>query len=188
MDTTVLASLALAVVLALLLVLFWAALMFNQLVKARNQQREGWSGIDVQLRKRHDLVPQLVEVVRGYREHETSVLTAVTEARTQAASDPNRTDRAENALSHNLQRLMALAETYPDLKADQNFQQLGSQLVAVEDDLQFARRYYNGSVRDYRNLAESFPSNIVASLFGFRPGEFFEVESATERLAPGVKL
>ena len=169
-------------------VLVWAVWIFNRLVKARNQQREGWSGIDVQLRKRHDLVPLLVETVRGYRNHEESVLAEVTNARTRAAENPNRTDAAENDLSKGLERLLAVVEAYPELKADKNFHQLSSQLVAIEDDLQYARRYYNGSVRDFRNLAESFPSNLIAGIFSFQPGEFFEVESSTERLAPKVAL
>lgn len=177
-----------AVILLVGFPLLWAAATFNRLVKARNQQREAWSGVDVQLRKRHDLVPALVEVVRGYRNHEQTVLESVTIARSRAAADPNRTDGAENDLSHGLQKLFALAEAYPELKADTNFRQLSSQLVAIEDDLQYARRYYNGSVRDFRNLAESFPSNLVAAAFGFQPGDFFEVESSTECSAPRAAL
>jgi len=169
-------------------ILLWGIWTFNRLIRARNQEREGWSGIDVQLRKRHDLVPALVETVRGYRNHEKSVLEAVTEARTRAACNPNRTDGPEQELSRSLGHLLAVVEAYPDLKADKNFQQLSSQLVAIEDDLQFARRYYNGSVRDFRNLAESFPSNLIARLFSFQPSEFFEVDSSLERKAPTVNL
>jgi LemA protein len=168
--------------------LAWVALTYNRFVRAANQQREAWSGIDVQLRKRHDLVPSLVETVRGYRDHESDVFTAVTAARNHATAEPARTDAAENELSQGLTRLLAVAEAYPDLKASENFRTLSTQLTAIENDLQFARRYFNGSVRDFRNLAESFPANLLAAPFGFRPGEFFEVDSATERTAPAVRL
>ncbi len=170
------------------LVFGWAVWMFNRLVGARNQQREAWAGIDVQLRRRHDLVPLLVEAVRGYRDHEAGVFEEVTGARARAAGDPNRTDKAENELSHGLRQLLAVAEAYPDLKADENFRQLTGQLVTIEEDLQFARRYFNGSVRDFRNLVESFPGNLIAGLFAFRPDNFFEVDSVIERLAPRVEL
>lgn len=169
-------------------VLLWTVLVFNRLVRARNQQAEAWAGIDVQLRKRHDLVPPLVAAVRAYAAHESGVLVGVTEARSRAERDPNRTDGAERDLTLGLRGLLALAEAYPNLKADENFRQLAEQLVAVEDDLQYARRYYNGSVRDFRNLAQCFPNNLAASLFGFEPGAFFEVESAAERSAPIVKV
>jgi LemA protein len=172
----------------LLLVLLWAVWTFNRMVKARNQQQEAWSGIDVQLRKRHDLVPALVEVVKGYSSHENRVFTAVAEARGLAVANPNRTDEAENHLSSELRGLFALAENYPQLKADQNFQQLSAQLVEIEEHLQFARRYYNGSVRDFRNLVQTFPQNIVAGIFGFEAGAFFEVDCATQRIAPKVEL
>lgn len=165
-----------------------AVFAFNRLVKARNQQREAWSDIDVQLRKRHDLVPPLVEIVRGYRNHEQAVFESVTAARACAARDPNRTDPAEQNLTAGLRQLFAVAESYPDLKADRNFRKLGEQLASIEDDLQYARRYYNGSVRDFRNLAESFPVILIARLFRFEPGEFFEVDSATERSTPQVEL
>jgi LemA protein len=174
--------------LACLLLLLWAVWIFNRMVRARNQQQEAWSGIDVQLRKRHDLVPSLVEIVRGYSAHEKNVLVEVTEARGAAMGNPNRTDAAERDLTSGLRGLFALAENYPQLKADRNFQQLSSQLVEIEEQLQFARRYYNGSVRDFRNLAQTFPQNIVAKLFGFQPAEFFEVECATERQSPKVEL
>lgn len=172
--------------LAGLLAVAWAIWTYNRMVRARNQQEEAWSGIDVQLRKRHDLVPPLVEIVRGYAAHEKGVLVAVTEARGRAIGDPNRTDAAESGLSEGLRGIFALAESYPQLKADTNFQQLFSRLVEIEDHLQYARRYYNGSVRDFRNLVQTFPQNLVARAFAFRPAEFFEVEGATERSAPRV--
>jgi LemA protein len=188
-SLTIIPGVALGIaVFACLLLLLWAVWTFNRMVRARNQQQEAWSGIDVQLRKRHDLVPSLVEIVRGYSAHEKNVLVEVTEARGAAMGNPNRTDADERNLTSGLRGLFALAENYPQLKADQNFQRLSSQLVDIEEQLQFARRYYNGSVRDFRNLAQTFPQNIVAKLFGFKPGEFFEVECATERLSPKVEL
>lgn len=154
----------------------WATWLYNRLVHARNQQAEAWSGVDVQLKKRADLVPPLVECVAAYRTHEASVLGETTRARSQAD------------LVRQMRGLVAIAESYPELKAAENFRSLMLRLVAIEDDLQYARRYYNGSVRDYRNLAESFPGNLIAGVFGFQPGEFFEVESVVERENPEVRL
>ena len=171
-----------------LALLFWGVFVFNRLIRARNQEREGWSGIEVQLRKRHDLVPLLAESVRGYKKHEQSVLLAVTQARAAAEATPSRTDEAERALSVGLQKLFALAEAYPELKANANFLKFSQQLVEVEEHLQFARRYYNGSVRDFRNLAQTFPNNLIAKLFRFQPAEFFEVDSALERQPPPVEM
>jgi len=165
---------------ALLIVLLVAGFgflwIYNRLVRARNQQAEAWSGVDVQLKKRSDLVPALVECVRGYASHEASTLSSVVGART------------PDDVAKQMRSLLAVAESYPDLKAAENFRKLTSQLVAIEEDLQFARRYFNGSVRDFRNLAESFPSNLVAGLFHFQPGNFFEVEAVIERSNPQVGL
>jgi len=155
---------------------WWLLAVFNRLVRARNQQSEAWSSVDVQLKKRSDLVPALVECVSAYRNHEASVQQQVAAAR--AMPDPVLEMRA----------LVAVAENYPDLKAGENFQDLMTKLVAIEDDLQYARRYYNGSVRDFRNLAESFPNNLIVGLFGFTPGTFFEVDSVLQRDTPEVKL
>ncbi len=164
--------------------------VYNRLVALQNQLREAWSGVDVQLKRRHDLIPNLVECVKGYRTHEENVLTAVTRERgvAQAAQGIAGASTAENRLTQNLRSLFAVAEAYPELKADQNFRQLSSTLVAVENDIQFARRYYNGSVRDLNNLVQTFPSLLVARRFQFGPAEFFELETATERTAPEVKL
>ena len=159
-----------------LLFFAWAAWAYNSLVQARNQQAEAWSGVDVQLKKRSDLVPPLVECVSAYQKHEAQVFRDTSTAR--SPSDVTREIRG----------LLAVAEAFPDLKAAENFRKLMGQLVTIEDDLQYARRYYNGSVSDYRNLAESFPSNLIAGIFGFQAGEFFEVESSLERAAPEVKL
>ncbi len=154
----------------------WLIWSYNRGVKLRNQQNEAWSGVDVQLKKRHSLVPPLVECVKGYRDHESSVFRKVAEARN------------ERTLVEGLRELLAVAEAYPNLKASENFRDLTSQLIQIEDDLQYARRYYNGAVRDYRNFAESFPTNLAAQIFRFNPGEFFEVENVTERTAPTIDI
>jgi LemA protein len=170
-----------------LLVALWLILTYNRFISLRNTQREAWSGIDVQLRKRHDLVPPLVECVRGYQTHERGTFEAIAATRATGAS-PSTVAEKENRLTAELRGLFAVAEQYPELKADANFRQLSAQLVAIEDDLQYARRYFNGAVRDFRNAAESFPSVIVARTFGFHPDEFFEIETASERSTPTVNL
>jgi len=163
---------------------------YNRLVGLRNQLREAWSGVDVQLKRRHDLVPNLVECVKGYRTHEREVLEAVARERSlaQSAHGIPGTSTAENHLTQQLRSLFAVAEAYPELKADQNFRQLSDSLVAVENDIQFARRYYNGSVRDLNNLVQTFPSLLIARGFGFGEEEFFEIETTAERNAPTVRL
>ena len=163
---------------------------FNRLIRLRNRLREAWSDIDVQLKRRHDLVPALVECVRGYRDHEQRVLEDVTLARSQAQAAVGAAQVAsgEDNLARGLRSLFVVAEAYPDLKADQNFRKLSDALVEIEDQLQYARRYYNGAVRDFNILVESFPSGIVARLFGFRAQSFFEIESAVARQTPEVKL
>ena len=176
-----------AAILALLVL--WGAFDFNRLVRWRNMMAEAWSGIDVQLKRRYDLIPVLVEAVRGYAAHERELFTAVAQLRTRAIdAAPAEQSGAENALTAGLRSLLAVAEAYPDLKASANFLDLQRDLVEVEDQIQLARRYYNGTVRNYNNLVQSFPSMIPARLMGFAPGEFFEIERATERAAPEVKL
>jgi LemA protein len=174
----------------LCLTVVWFAFAYNRLVRDLNRTREAWSGIDVQLKLRHDLLPNLVEVVRSYAKHEHHVLAAVTAARSaaQAQENLNVLAREENLLTQRLQSLFALAENYPQLLADRSFADLHKQLVTIEDQLQMARRYYNGSVRDYNTRKESFPFNLVARLHGFESREFFLLASATERAAPGVRL
>jgi len=166
----------------------WAVWTYNRFVRLRNQVDEAWAGIDVQLQRRYDLVPNLVATVKGYMKHESSVLQRVTRLR--GHPEMRVTERAdgESGLSRSIGRLFALAEDYPDLKASEGFQQLHRSLVEIEEQLQYARRYYNGSVRDNNNLVEGFPSLIVANLFGFRLAEFFEIELASQRQAPSLGL
>lgn len=177
---------ALAIFGALLVVSSWVGWSYNRLVRHTNLVREGWSGIDVQLVRRHELVPNLVAVVQAYAKHERDVLTDVTHQRSAAPSAE--LQARENELTSQLRSVLALVESYPALRADENFRTLQRQLVDVEEHLQMARRYYNGTVRDNNVAVESFPSNLVAKAFGFGTKPFFEVESATAREAPAVTL
>jgi LemA protein len=167
----------------------WAIYAFNRLVRLRNLTRAAWSDIDVQLTRRHDLVPQLVAAVRGYAGHERGLLTAVTELRAQAMAQrsPAQLGQVETALEQALGRLFALKEAYPDLKASDNFAQLQRDLVAVEEHLQFARRFYNGAVRDYNTAIQRIPDMIIARTFGFGDAEFYQARD-DERTAAGLEL
>ncbi len=151
------------------------AVVFNDLVAARNQVRAAWSDIDVQLTRRHDLVPQLVAAVQGYASYERATLTTVTELRTRAMAAASLADKAqvEGELAQQINRILALQERYPDLKASGNFLQLQRDLVGIEDHLQYARRFYNGAVRDLNNHIETFPSLLIARSANFKPAEFF---------------
>ena len=162
------------------------ALAFNRLVRHRNLVREAWSGIDVQLKRRHDLVPSLVESVRGHATFERGVLEDVTRLRGGAPASRALQD-GENALSAQLRGLLAVVEAYPQLRAGESFLELQKRLAEVENHLQMARRYYNGTVRDYNTVVESFPSNLVAGAFDFTLADFFQVESALERAVPEVR-
>jgi LemA protein len=166
--------------------------VFNRLVQTRQMANEAWSGIDVQLKRRAELVPNLVEVVKGYAAHERGVLEDVIKLRGEAGAlarnDVAQRARVEGALSLALGRLLALAENYPDLKASANFLDLQQQLSALENELQMARRYYNGAVRNQNVLVQSFPSNLIAGLFGFKEREFFELSDEAERAVPRVAL
>lgn len=166
----------------------WAVYAYNQLVRLRNQVDEAWAGIDVQLQRRHELVPNLVATVKGYMKHESGVLERVTRLRTDSAMDIGERANQESGLSRSIGRLFAIAEDYPELKASEGFAQLHSSLVEIEEQLQFARRYYNGSVRDNNNSVEGFPSMIIARLFGFKSAVFFEIELASQRQAPEIDL
>jgi LemA protein len=170
----------------------YAIVVYNGLVHARQMANEAWSGIDVQLKRRSDLVTNLVDTVKGYAAHERSVLEEVTQLRGAARALPEgdvaARARAEAALSVSLGRLFALAENYPDLKASANFLELQRQLSALENELQMARRYYNGAVRNLNVLVQSFPSNLIAGLAGFGVRDFFELADAGERAVPQVDL
>lgn len=173
----------------LVLVILGAGIwIYNRLIRNRNRVSEAWAGINVQLQKRFELVPNLVQTVKGYATHESTVFEEVAHIRKTGETSVDARAREESALSRSLGRLFALAEDYPDLKASEGFQQLHNSLIEIEDHLQFARRYYNGAVRDNNNVAESFPSNIVARLFNFRLAEFFEIELTSQRSAPDVDL
>ena len=170
--------LGIAVGFIVLLVLF-VVVIYNKLVSLRNTAQSSWSDIDVHLKKRYDLVPNLVETVKGYASHEKTVFEKVTEARSMAtrASSPAEKARTENVFLDTLKSLFAVAEAYPELKANANFIQLQSQLKELEDNIESARRYYNAVVRDFNTLIESFPSNMVASSFRFQKEEFFGLEA-----------
>lgn len=168
----------------------YLVVLYNGLVRKRQMVREGWSGIDVQLKRRADLIPNLVETVKGYAAHERAALDEVTEMRARAAGLP-RDDvagraQAEGMLSQALGRLFAVAEAYPDLKANDGFRDLHASLDKVEEALQMARRYYNGAVRALNVMVESFPSNLVARQFGFMHEDYFEIEDARERAVPKI--
>ncbi|MBM4155675.1 MAG: LemA family protein [Lentisphaerae bacterium] len=179
------------VLLLVLVPILWLIGTYNGLVRLRNHCREAWSGIDTELKRRYDLIPNLVETVKGYARHEREVLETVVRARQQAAASngsPAAQARDENELVHSLNRLFAVAEAYPDLKANTNFLQLQTELVNTEDRIQAARRFYNANVRDLNTRTETFPSNLVASMFGFQRMEFFEVEEAAVRAPVKVSL
>jgi LemA protein len=164
---------------------------YNTLVRSRNEVKNAWSSIDVQLKRRYDLIPNLIETVKGYAGHERKTLEAVVQARQQAInSSGNAEERAkvENALTSALRSLFAVAEAYPDLKANQNFLSLQEELANTENKIGFARQFYNDAVKLYKNRVEMFPSNIVANMFGFKAEPFFEVESAADRTTPQVKF
>jgi LemA protein len=166
------------------------AVIFNRAVRLKTLMAEAASGIDVQLKRRYDLIPNIVEAVKGYMQHERTVLEQVTLLRSQAMNAGAVQDKTavENQLSAALKQVFALAENYPGLKANKSFLDLQSALISVEDELQLSRRYYNGTVRNYNILVQSFPGNLVAMSFGFTSAKFFEIEYATERRNPDVKF
>ncbi len=184
---------AVYVIIGIVVVLFLIFIsIYNGLVRLRNQTKNAWAQIDVQLKRRYDLIPNLVETVKGYMTHERETLEAVTKARNlaQQVSSANVGERskAEGELSSALARLLAVAEAYPDLKANQNFLALQEELTSTENKISFSRQYYNDSVLKYNNQTQMFPSNVIAGMTGFRPGEFFETSTAEERAAPKVSF
>jgi len=180
----------LIVVLILVSLAGFVVAAYNRLVRLRNLAEEGWSGIDVQLKRRADLIPNLIEAVKGYMTHERELLEKVTELRSKSMKTENVGEKAhiEGALSRSLANIFAVAEGYPDLKANQNFLDLQNQLSKIEEEIQLARRYYNGTVRNLNIKVESFPSNIIANMFHFSKAEFFEIEDEVVREVPKVKF
>jgi LemA protein len=184
---------ALYVVLGIIVVLVFALIgVYNGLVRLRNQMKNAWAQIDVQLKRRHDLIPNLVETVRGYMKHERETLEAVTNARNLAqgavCQGVGQQSQAEQQLSGALGRLLAVVENYPDLKANQNFLALQEELTSTENKISFSRQYFNDSVLGLNNKIQMFPSNLVAGMFRFKEEEFFEVEAPAEREAPKVSF
>lgn len=172
-------------IIGIIALVIWAT--YNKLVGLNNMTVESWSGIDTELKRRYDLIPNLVETVRGYAQHEQTVLENVVRLRNQALGShgsPASQAKDENALVGSLKSLFAVAENYPNLKADKNFLALQNELINTENRIQAARRFYNGNVRDYNNVVQMFPSNMLASLFGFKEKEFFEIEDSSQRLTP----
>jgi LemA protein len=169
----------------------FAVSIYNGLVRARNEVKNAWSSIDVQLKRRHDLIPNLVETVKGYAAHERGTLDAVVKARQQAVSFTGSVEergKVENMLTQSLRSLFAVAEAYPDLKANQNFIKLQEELSGTENKIGFARQYYNDATMRYKNRIEMFPSNVVAGMFNFEREPFFQVEEPGERDVPQVKF
>ncbi len=167
-----------------IILIIWVAALYNGLVKTRQMVRESWSGIDTELKRRYDLVPNLVEVVKGYASHEKDLLKAVAEARSRAeASQGDTRSQAEDErqLVKNMRRLLAVVEAYPDLKASDHYLKLQLELADTEDRIQAARRFFNGNVRDLNTKVEAFPTNLIASVFNFEKEDFFEVEKAIIR-------
>ncbi|HJM69100.1 MAG TPA: LemA family protein [Candidatus Babeliales bacterium] len=172
------------------LLIMWCIMTYNRFIRLKNLLKEAWSGIEVQLKRRYDLIPNLVSTVKGYSFHEKSILEDVAKYRAESigATSVEQKATAEDGLTGALKTLFAVAENYPDLKANQNFLDLQTQLAALEDEVQLARRYYNGTVRNFNVLCTVFPSNLIASLAGFNQAEYFEVASASERETPSVKF
>ncbi|MBQ2644214.1 LemA family protein [bacterium] len=173
----------------LILIFFWTVIVYNGLVVLKNQVKNAWAQIDVQLKRRHDLIPNLVETVKGYASHEAQTLENVIKARQTAINIDNVKDKAvaENALSGALKSLFAVAENYPELKANENFLQLQEELTSTENKIGYARQFYNDAVLNYNNKKEMFPSNIVATIFNFEHRDFFEAD-VSEKTAPQVKF
>ncbi len=171
-------------------VVLWPIFAYNRFVVFGARVKEAWSDIDVQLKRRYDLIPNLVETVKGYMTHERTVFEKVTEARTQAMGAQSKNEKlgAENALSGTLKTLFAVSENYPDLKANANFLDLQRELADTENKIQAARRFYNGNVLEYNTRVDTFPTNLIAGAFGFKKEEFFGLESEAERKPVAVKF
>lgn len=169
-------------------VIAYGVYVYNSLISSRNLVAEGWSGIDVQLKRRADLIPNLIETVKGYASHEDKLFRDIAELRAKSIAGGSVADQSQigQAMSAALGKLFAVAEAYPELKADANFRDLQDKLSGIEDEIQLSRRYYNGAVRNLNNLIQSVPSNIVANAFNFSTAEFFEIGDAAQREVPKV--
>ncbi|MBV9990310.1 MAG: LemA family protein [Alphaproteobacteria bacterium] len=179
------------ILLAVLVVIaLWAISVYNGLVRRKNVVAEAWSGIEAQLKRRADLIPNLVETVKGYATHERTTFDELARLRSagQGQSDPAARAQTEQAITAAIGKVLAVAEAYPELKASQNFQQLQNELTDIEDQIQLARRYYNGTVRDFNVMIEQFPSNLIAGFGNFKPGTFFQIDNAADREAPKVSF
>ena len=178
------------IILIVLVLLTAGVWIYNRLVNDSNQVLAAWSDIDVQLKRRHDLVPQLVTTVKTYADYEKATMTAVTELRARSETTSHLPEKAaiEDAMEKAMHKLIVVAEDYPELKADQNFRQLQSDLTEVEDHIQYARRFYNGSVRILNTRIQSFPHFLISRPLGFKPAEFFEIDETGERNAPRLEL
>ncbi|MDQ6859163.1 MAG: LemA family protein [Chloroflexota bacterium] len=188
MDTSIIVLIVIVVILVLFLMT-----TYNRLVTLRQRVKEAWSDIDIQLKRRHDLIPNLVETVKGYAAHERGTFDEVTTARANAVAagasgSPQQMAQAENVLTGALRSLFAVAEAYPQLQAVQEFKDLSENLTATEDKIAFARRFYNGNVRDYNTALQTFPTNILAGMFGFTAEQYFELADQAERDVPQVKF
>lgn len=183
-------SLTWIVIIIIAVIAVVVVLMYNNLVRLRQRMKEAWSDIDVQLKRRYDLIPNLVETVKGYASHERELLERVTEARTRAMGASNTKEKAdaENMLSGTLKTLFAVSENYPQLKANENFLELQRELSDTENKIQAARRFYNGNVMELNTKVESFPTNIVAGMFGFKQEDFFELEEEAAKEPVQVKF
>ena len=184
-------ALSLIIILAIIVILIlWMFGMYNGLVRMRNQVRNAWSQIDVQLKRRHDLIPNLVETARGYMKHERETLEAITKARNLAvqANGVAEQGKAEGQLNEAISRFLVVVENYPDLKASQNFLALQEELTTTENKVGFSRQFYNDQVQKFNTKIESVPTNVIANMFNFKQAEFFEIEVAAEREAPQVKF
>ena len=171
------------------LIALWAISVFNGLVRQKNMVAEGWSGIDVQLKRRADLIPNLVETVKGYASHERGTFDELTRLRSQTGTqDIAQRAQTEAAITAAIGKVMAVAEAYPDLKASANFQALQGDLNNIEDQIQMARRYYNGTVRDFNTAIQVFPSSLIAGFGGFTAQQFFQIDNAADRDAPKVSF
>ena len=181
-----------ALLAVLVAIAVYAISLYNRLVKLKQLVQEGWSGISVQLKRRADLIPNLLETVKGYASHEKELFEKVTELRAKAQSigddHPEERAKAEGLLGRALANVIAVAENYPDLKADANFREFQNSLSEIEDEIQMSRRYYNGTVRNNNTLVQQFPSNLIANYFGFGTSEYFELENEADRAVPDVKF